>query len=66
MHPDDAQALHIEEGEFLQITARNGKSMGMNVQLTSRLVPGIITAPYPCPLIEEGMEAVKVERLKGS
>jgi predicted molibdopterin-dependent oxidoreductase YjgC len=66
MHPDDAQTLLIEEGEFLQITTRNGKTMGMKVQLTSRLAPGVITAPYPCPIIAEGMESVKVERIKGS
>jgi len=65
MHPDDARALHIEEGEFLQITTHNRKTMGMKVQLTSRLAPGVITAPYPCPIIVEGMESVKVERLKG-
>lgn len=65
MHPDDAQALHIAEGEFLQITARNGKTVGMKVQLTSRLAPGVITAPYPCPIIEEGGIAfVKVNTLK--
>jgi NADH-quinone oxidoreductase subunit G len=66
MHPDDAQALSIEEGEFIQITTRNRKTMGMKVQLTSRLAPGVITAPYPCPIIAEGMESVKVERIKGS
>jgi predicted molibdopterin-dependent oxidoreductase YjgC len=66
MHPDDAQALHIQEGEFLQITTRNQKTMGMKVQLTSRLALGVITAPSPCPIILEGMESVKVERIKGS
>ncbi len=66
MHPDDAQALRIEEGEFIQITTRDRKTMGMKVQLTSRLTPGVITAPYPCPIIAEGIESVKVERLKGS
>jgi hypothetical protein len=40
--------------------------MGMKAQLTSRLAQGIITAPYPCPIIVEGMESVKVERLKGN
>jgi len=66
MHPDDAQALSIEEGEFIQITTQNRKTMGMKVQLTSRLTPGVITAPYPCPIIAEGIELVKVERIKGS
>ena len=65
MNPDDAQALDIAEGEFLQITAQNGKTMGMKVQLTSRLAPGVVTAPYPCPIIVEGTESVKVERIKG-
>jgi predicted molibdopterin-dependent oxidoreductase YjgC len=67
MHPDDAQTLLIEEGEFLQISTRNGKTMGMKVQLTSRLAPGVITAPYPCPIIAEGGIAfVKVNRVKRS
>jgi len=66
MHPNDGRALHIEEGEFIQITNQDGKSMGMKVQLTSRLAPGVITAPYPCPIIAGGVESVKVERMKAS
>jgi anaerobic selenocysteine-containing dehydrogenase len=66
MHPDDAQALRIEEGEFIQITTRDRKTMGMKVQLTSRLTPGVITAPYPCQIIVEGIVSVKVERIKSS
>jgi len=66
MHPDDARALHVEEGEFIQITARNGKTLGMKVHLTANLAPGMITVPYPCPIIEEGIAPVKVERIKRS
>jgi len=65
MNSDDAEARHIEEGEFLQITTQKGKSMGMKVRVTSRLAPGVITGPYPCPMSEEGVESVSVERLKG-
>jgi NADH-quinone oxidoreductase subunit G len=66
MNSGDAEARQIEQGEFLQITTQKRKSMGMKARVTSRLAPGIITAPYPCPMIEEGVESVKVERLKGS
>jgi predicted molibdopterin-dependent oxidoreductase YjgC len=40
MNSDDAQALHIQEGEFLQITTQNQKALGMKVQLTSSLLQG--------------------------
>ncbi len=66
MNSDDAGALNIEEGEFLQITTQKQKSIGMKARATSRLAPGVITGPYPCPIIVEGVESVKIERIKGS
>jgi hypothetical protein len=37
----------------------------MTAQYSTRLVPGVVTSPYPCPLIEEeGIAPVKVNRLK--
>jgi predicted molibdopterin-dependent oxidoreductase YjgC len=65
MNSDDAEARQIEEDEFLHITTQQRRSMGMKVRVTSRLAPGVITAPYPCPMSEEGVESVSVERLKG-
>jgi hypothetical protein len=39
----------------------------MKVKYSSRPVSGVITAPYPCPLVEErGIGSVKVEKLKAS
>ncbi len=66
MNSGDAEARQIEEGEFLQITTQKRKSMGMKARVTSKPAPGVITAPYPCPMSEERVESVKVERLKGS
>jgi hypothetical protein len=37
----------------------------MKVKFSSRPSPGVITAPYPCPIIDEaGMISVKVKNLK--
>jgi hypothetical protein len=37
----------------------------MEVKYSSKLASGIITSPYPCPLIEEeGTAPVRVNRLK--
>jgi hypothetical protein len=37
----------------------------MKVEYSSRPALGVITAPYPCPIIEEGgLSSVKVERIR--
>lgn len=65
MNPEDAQLLKIEDGEVIQVSTHEGRSLRMKVKYSSRPVSGVITVPYPCPLIEEkGIEIVKVERLK--
>ena len=64
--PEDAQRYKIEEGEFIEIKTQGGQALKMSVKYSSRLAPGVITAPSPCPIIEERMESVKVERIKGS
>jgi predicted molibdopterin-dependent oxidoreductase YjgC len=65
MNPEDAQRLKIEDGEFVQIVNPKGQSLKMNVTYSRGTVPSVITAPYPCPIIEEGRVAsIKVERLK--
>jgi predicted molibdopterin-dependent oxidoreductase YjgC len=65
MNPEDAQLLKIEGGEVIQVSTHEGRSLRMKVKYSSRPVSGVITVPYPCPLIEEkGIEIVKVERLK--
>jgi hypothetical protein len=37
----------------------------MSVKYSSRLAPGVITAPSPYPIMEEGgISSVKVERIR--
>jgi predicted molibdopterin-dependent oxidoreductase YjgC len=65
MNPEDGQLLKIEDGETIQISTQKGQSFQMKVEFSSKLVSGVITAPYPCPMIDErGIGEVKVEKLK--
>ncbi len=67
MNPEDARRLKIEEGEIAQVSTPRGRSLQMAVRHASKLIPGVITSPYPCPLFEEeGMVAARVDRLKSS
>jgi predicted molibdopterin-dependent oxidoreductase YjgC len=67
MNPEDGHPLKIEEGEVIRVSTHDGRSLQMKVKYSSRPVPGVITAPYPCPLVEErGIGTVKVEKLKAS
>jgi len=67
MNPEDAHRLKIEEGEVAQVSTPQGRSLQMEVKYSSKLVSGIVTSPYPCPLIEEeGSVPVKVKRLKSN
>jgi NADH-quinone oxidoreductase subunit G len=62
---EDARALKIEEEEVIQVSNHGGRSLRMKVKLSSKPSPGVITTPYPCPIIDEaGVISVKVERLK--
>jgi NADH-quinone oxidoreductase subunit G len=66
MNPEDARRLTIEEGEVAQVSTPQGRSLQMEVKYSSKLVPGVITSPYPCPLMDEkGVHSVKAERVKG-
>jgi len=65
MNPDDARRLKVEDGEAVQVISQRGESFMMNVKYSPRPVLGVITAPYPCPMIEEGgVASVKVERMR--
>jgi predicted molibdopterin-dependent oxidoreductase YjgC len=65
MNPEDSHRLKIEEGETVQVSTPQGRSLQMKVKYSSKLVSGTILAPYPCILIEEeGVSSVKVERLR--
>jgi anaerobic selenocysteine-containing dehydrogenase len=65
MNPEDARRLNIEGGEMAQVSTPRGRSLQVEVKYSSNLVSGIVTSPYPCPLVEEkGTVSVKVNRLK--
>jgi formate dehydrogenase major subunit/NADH-quinone oxidoreductase subunit G len=67
MNPEDAQLLKIEDGEVIQVSTHEGRSLRMKVKYSSRLASQAITAPYPCSLIDEGgIASIKIERLKRS
>ncbi|MGD0917756.1 MAG: molybdopterin-dependent oxidoreductase [Thermodesulfobacteriota bacterium] len=65
INPEDARSLKIEDEEVVQISTHGGRSLRMKVKLSSKPARGVITAPYPCPIIDEaGTISVKVESLK--
>jgi len=65
MNPGDGRLLKIEDGEMVRVSTHDGRSFQMKVKYSPRLFLGVITAPYPCPLIEEERGySVKFERLK--
>jgi NADH-quinone oxidoreductase subunit G len=65
IHREDARALDIEEGDVIQVSTQEGRSLKMKAKFSLKLSPGVMTAPYPCPIIDEAsMISVKVERLK--
>jgi NADH-quinone oxidoreductase subunit G len=67
MNPEDARRLKIEEGEVAQVSTPQGRSLQTEVKYSSKVVSGVVTSPYPCPLIEEkGTVLVKVKRLKSN
>jgi len=65
MTPEDANLLSIENGEVVQISTPVGRSLNVKVTYSSKLIPGVITFPYPCSMINEaGIASIKIERLK--
>jgi predicted molibdopterin-dependent oxidoreductase YjgC len=65
MNPEDGHRLKIEDGEVVQVSTHDGRSLQMKVKYSSRIFGGVITSPYPSPLIDDkGIEIVKIERLK--
>jgi anaerobic selenocysteine-containing dehydrogenase len=64
IHPEDGQRFAVEEGERVDITASNGRSARMEVKYNPKLVPGVVTVPFPCDLIDEsGMAWVRIEKV---
>jgi predicted molibdopterin-dependent oxidoreductase YjgC len=67
VNAEDAHHLRIEDGELVKVSTDDGRSLQMRVKYSSKLVSGVMTTPYPSPLIDrKGINSVKVERLKGS
>jgi predicted molibdopterin-dependent oxidoreductase YjgC len=67
MNPEDGQRLKMEDGEVVKVSTHDGRSLQMKVKYSSKLVQGVMTAPYPCILIDEGgIASIKIERLKRS
>ena len=65
INQEDARSHKIGEEEVIQVSTHGGRSLRMKVKLSSKPSPGVITAPYPCPLVDDrGISSVKVERLK--
>jgi NADH-quinone oxidoreductase subunit G len=66
MNAEDGHHLKIEDGEVVKVSTDDGRSLQMKVKYSSKLVSGVMTTPYPSPLIDQkGINSVKVERLKG-
>jgi predicted molibdopterin-dependent oxidoreductase YjgC len=66
MNPEDARSLGIEDGEVVKVSSSD-QSINMKLKYSPKLIPGVISASYPCSLIEEGGIAfVQVQRLKGT
>jgi predicted molibdopterin-dependent oxidoreductase YjgC len=65
MNTEDGHRLKIDDGEMAQVSTPDGRSLQMKVKYSSTLVSGVITAPYPCPIVEErGISPIKIESLR--
>jgi formate dehydrogenase major subunit len=64
---EDARTLKVEEEEVIQVSTREGRSLRMKVKPSSKPAPGVIMAPYPCPLVDDtGIGSVKIEKLRAN
>ncbi len=66
MNPEDGRNQNIGDGDWIQASTSSGHSLRMQVKYSPKLCEGVITAPYPCPLVgEEGIGWVKIGKVKG-
>ena len=64
INPDDAESLGIEDGEMITVSNASDRSIKIRVKVSKRPAQGVVTAPWPCPLVEEGGVApVKIEKV---
>ena len=65
INAEDGHRLKIDDGEIAQVSTPDGRSLQMKVKYSSKLVSGVITAPYPCPILQEkGISPIKIESLR--
>ncbi len=65
MNAEDGHHLKIEDGDLVKVSTDDGRSLQMKVKYSSTLVSGVITAPYPCPIVGEGgISRIKIESLR--
>ncbi|NWF94375.1 MAG: molybdopterin-dependent oxidoreductase [Syntrophaceae bacterium] len=63
--PEDAKSLGIEDGEMVEISNPKGQSLRLKANHSPRPARGVITVPYPCPILEdEGTDLVRIKSLK--
>lgn len=61
---EDAGNLGIEDGEMVKVSNTRDRSIKIKVKVSKKPAQGVMTAPWPCPLVEEGgVASVKVEKL---
>lgn len=65
MNIEDAKKLDLEEGDWVKVSTQNGQAITLTLNYSLKPASGVLIAPSPCPLIDEGgMAFVKVEKLK--
>jgi len=64
MNVKDAQSLGIENGEMVQISTKEGKSLKIKVMISSKPAPSVIIISSPSAIVGDGICWAKVERLK--
>jgi predicted molibdopterin-dependent oxidoreductase YjgC len=65
MNAEDGRRFKIDDGEMVQVSTPEGQTLQMKVKHSSKLVSGVITAPYPCSIFEErGISPIKIKSLR--
>ena len=65
MNAEDGRRFKIDDGEMVQVSTPEGQTLQMKVKHSSKLVSGVITALYPCPIVQErGISPIKIKSLR--
>jgi NADH-quinone oxidoreductase subunit G len=65
MNPEDARLLKIEDGEVVQVLTHRGQSLKIKVKYSPKMVPKVVTVPFPCSLVDQrGTASIKVDKLE--